>query len=188
MHLNLSYIRRVRINFINNKYVESYFALFKITENYIININKINKCFHNKMKKWHPDNFKSISDENSNKIEKIASDINFSRKILNDDLQRAKHILNLKKILINEKDSLTDELFIEEIIDVRSNIQQNKCNIRYLTKLYEKNKENIKILLQLLTWLFEYKNYLIAKKCIKKVIYYIKINDELKRLIPTGEF
>merc|ERR1712110_800820 len=93
--MTLKNTSKKKINNLINNYNESYFTLLNIPENYIINNNKINRYYQNKMKKWHPDSFKNISEKNKEKIEKIASDINFSRKILNDDLQRAKHLLYL---------------------------------------------------------------------------------------------
>lgn len=169
---------------VNKKIFSSYFKLLNTKKNYIISKKKINMLFKNKIKIWHPDKFIKLSTKNLNKIEKIASEINFAKNALNNDLKRAVHLLDLEDSLKKDQTFIKDELLIEELVSIRLNIQESTIDLDQLRKIQKINEENIRISLQFLSWLIECEEIKNAKKCVNKITYYFKVIEALKVFLP----
>ena len=75
--------------------MKNYFELFDLTPKFIIDLNEIEKKYHQFQNQFHPDKADFDSIEHSILI-------NEAYKILSDDFLRASHLLQLKNINKNE--------------------------------------------------------------------------------------
>lgn len=112
-----------------------HFELFGLEEEFDIDTEKLDQMFYELQQMFHPDRFSMTNDpdlvENSTTY---SSFINNSYKLLKDDLERAKYILERKGYqVLEESDQLTDMDFLMYIMEIREEIEfsetQEELNI-----------------------------------------------------------
>lgn len=79
----------------------NYFELLGLEVNYFLDKDILELKYFQKQKQVHPDNFK-IEAEIIKAI-KESADVNEAYKILNDDVERANHMLALQNIFVNKE-------------------------------------------------------------------------------------
>ncbi len=81
----------------------NYFQIFSLNENYNLDKKSLYKKYLELQAKFHPDKFINSSEDEKIKSVKISADINEAYKVLNDDLLRAEHLLELKGFRVNKE-------------------------------------------------------------------------------------
>ncbi len=94
----------------------------------------------------HPDRFVKASEEEKIKALKLSADINEGYKILNDDLLRAEHLLDLAGIVVNKEKnntySIPKELLLEQM-ELREQQQENNNSEEFKNLISAKIKQAI---------------------------------------------
>jgi len=152
--------------------INHFFNLY-LVENFVIDLNILEKNYLELQQKFHPD--KSLSD-----LEKSIA-LNESYKILSNPISRAEHLLELKNIFINDDENrLRPSLeTLNEIIELQEKIE-NCQNLAELTPmknfLLEKIDENF--------WQFvknfDEKNFVQSAQDIMKIKYFKKTLELIK--------
>ena len=97
--------------------MKNYFELFNLAPKFIIDLNEIEKKYHQFQNQFHPDKADFNSIEHSILI-------NEAYKILSDDFLRASHLLQLKNIDIEDDENQVkpDISTLQEILDLQEKI------------------------------------------------------------------
>ena len=109
----------------------NYFKLLGIQEEYDINLADLNKQYFAHLAKYHPD--RAASNEQKRKYQEISININKAYSVLNDDLKRAEHILNLQNIATTETD-LKNKISKEKLAEIWEQYDRLD-DINHLTEL-----------------------------------------------------
>lgn len=103
----------------------NYFELFDLDTNFDIDLEKLDKNFYKLQHMFHPDRYVSASDQDLvDTSTAYSSFINNGYKLLKDDLERAKYMLEKRgyKVLA-EDENLTDMTLLEQIMETREQIE-----------------------------------------------------------------
>ena len=97
--------------------MKNYFELFNLTPKFTIDLNEIEKKYHQFQNQFHPDKADFNSIEHSILI-------NEAYKILSDDFLRASHLLQLKNIDIeNDENHIKPDIStLQDILDLQEKI------------------------------------------------------------------
>lgn len=103
----------------------SYFELFEIPEHYDIDKSELDKSFYRLQHLFHPDKFTANEDKNLvDNSTTYSSFINNGYRLLKDDLERAKYLLNMHGYeVLSEEEQIHDLNFLQEIMETREQIE-----------------------------------------------------------------
>ncbi|MFM6972957.1 MAG: Fe-S protein assembly co-chaperone HscB [Alphaproteobacteria bacterium] len=151
----------------------NHFFNLNLAENFVIDLNILEKNYLELQQKFHPD--QSLSD-----LEKSIA-LNESYKILSNPISRAEHLLELKNIFINDdENSLRPSLeTLNEVIELQEKIEncQNLAELSPLKNLLlEKIDESF---LQFINN-FNIKNFAKSAQDIMKIKYFKKTLELIK--------
>lgn len=131
--------------------MHDYFAIFKIPEVYTINKQELDSSYFELLGKYHPDKA-STPEENRNFI-MLSGVINQGYKVLQDDFQRAAHILALHGINVNDEKSQLPIEILEQVMELKEELEDGEVNA------LKKSATQRDKLIQEITDLFARKDY-----------------------------
>lgn len=125
----------------------SFFEIFDFDVGFEIDKKELDKKFYQLQNLFHPDRYENKSDQGLVESSTIYSSfINNGYKILSDDLERAKYVLELRghKVLA-EDEKLTDIELLADIMDTREQIEQASTilELEMHKGIAEEKKENL---------------------------------------------
>ncbi len=85
----------------------NYFTLFNIQPAYAIDKDELEREYFKLQMQYHPDRSVGLSEAQKMQVSLKSADVNEGYAILNDDVERANHLLELKNILVNKEKNNT---------------------------------------------------------------------------------
>jgi len=157
----------------------NYFKIFDLPEQFEINLNLLEQKYHDFLQEYHPD--KNFAQNDFEKLQ-FSMVINEGYKVLNQDLTRAIHLLQLKNIdLDNDENNpiKPDYSTLSIILELQEKVA--KVNQLEMAKILKKQLEE-KINNQILKFATSFKdgNYVIASQAIIFAKYLKKTWQDLK--------
>ena len=154
--------------------MKNYFELFNLAPKFTIDLNEIEKKYHQFQNEFHPDK----ADFNS--IEQSIL-INEAYKILSDDFLRASHLLQLKNIDIeNDENHIKPDIStLQEILDLQEKIFEIN-NLNEILVLKNNLNSQIKYLIDDFQNAFEANKFNEATQFLIKAKYLKKSLIDLK--------
>ena len=116
----------------------NYFTLFGVKQTYLIDSSELEKKYFALQLQYHPDRAVGKTEQDKIQIIKMSADINQGYKVLNDDVERANHLLELNNVLVNKEKNNTykpsQALLVEqmELRERASDIESGNENLAEL--------------------------------------------------------
>ncbi len=85
----------------------NYFTLFGVKQTYLIDLSELEKKYFALQLQYHPDRAVGKTEQDKMQIIKTSADINQGYKVLNDDVERANHLLEINNVLVNKEKNNT---------------------------------------------------------------------------------
>ncbi|GAW80264.1 co-chaperone Hsc20 [Plasmodium gonderi] len=146
---------------------------------YCIDKGYLKKKFNDIQKIYHPD--KHARNEKLDQINEVSSYLNSAYQTLQNDVDRALYLLNIKyNYKISDDENMDDdEEFLAEIVQVNEEINNPEANISQLTKEY---KDKYMDYIEKIKIYFENKDFENILKALKKLKFIKRILDRLQDL------
>lgn len=100
------------------------FKLFGLEPIFEINETQLAATFRNLQRAVHPDRYVNASDQERRWALEQAAAVNQAYQILRDPIQRARYLLTLHGIIIEDQNTLIDPNFLIEQIDLRERLEE----------------------------------------------------------------
>lgn len=166
---------------INIKLIMNYFNLFNLNFSYSINLKKLKNCYKKLQFKYHPDFFITKKIKKSTLTKKSAV-INTGYSTLKNNLLRAEHMLNIKKIDINkEKYKIKDLNFLEKNLNLYEKLKYMN-NEKQIDIFYKKIKKIKKTYLKKIEQELNFQKWTQAAKTLNKLKLIEKIKKKVKKI------
>ena len=107
----------------------NYFELFDIKPEFLIDKDDLRKRFYAKSKANHPDMFGLTSSEKQFNALEQSTVINKAFKVLNDDLERMRYLLEISGIEFAEGKETVPQEFLMEVMDINEIILDYKMSL-----------------------------------------------------------
>jgi len=102
---------------------KNYFELFGLPVSFEVDISSLRERYRDLQRSAHPDRFANASDRERRLSMQQASLINEAHRALKDPLQRARYLLSLHGIDINdESNTVMDGMFLREQMELREEL------------------------------------------------------------------
>jgi molecular chaperone HscB len=85
----------------------NYFTLFGVKQTYLIDLSELEKKYFALQLQYHPDRAVGKTEQDKMQIIKTSADINQGYKVLNDDVERTNHLLEINNVLVNKEKNNT---------------------------------------------------------------------------------
>ena len=156
----------------------SHFKKFSLPQSFTINLEDLEEKYIELQKENHPDN---SSNETQAQINSIL--LNESYKILKNPIKRAIYLLKLENIKIeDERNTVKPDLItLQEILELREEVDANLRDAGKISALKKQIKEQIKTKISNLENIFAAKNFDEAAQVTMAAKYLQKIIDDLKK-------
>ncbi len=105
----------------------TYFELFDIEINVIINLNDLDSKYLKLQSKFHPDKFINSSSIEKSMAARISTHINDAYKALKDLVSRVDYILKINNYIYDENKTFKNKEFLIEQMELTEKI--NKCEV-----------------------------------------------------------
>lgn len=101
----------------------SFFELFSLPESYSVDRSALSERYRDLQRAVHPDKFASASDAERRLSMQIATRVNEGFRTLKDPLARARYLLELKGVELNDTDTRLDGSFLMQQIELRERME-----------------------------------------------------------------
>ncbi|XP_077996342.1 iron-sulfur cluster co-chaperone protein HscB-like [Glandiceps talaboti] len=164
----------------------THFELMDCEPSFDVDIERLTQKYRDLQRQIHPDRFSVKTEEEQGYSLIVSSAVNKAYKTLLKPLSRGLYMLELKGMSIEEDDSVVDKEFLFEIMEMNEQIADTQ-NTKDLLQLEEVNRGRLDQLVQSLSNAFRNDNYVKAKEILRKMKYFVNIEDKIKeKLMPTG--
>jgi len=102
----------------------NYYELFDLPVNFGVDRAILDEHFRNLQRTFHPDKYANASDREKRLAVQQAAHINEAFQILKNPIKRARYLLELKDILVDDQQSSMDEAFLMEQMELREALQE----------------------------------------------------------------
>jgi molecular chaperone HscB len=156
--------------------MNNYFNVFELEQNFDIDKNKLKSQYNKLVKDHHPDNFTTDKGKHLKALEN-SNTINQAFKILNDDLSRANHILELNNI--NAFDALDTKMspdFLITQIELQEQLESLNDELEFddfLDKIKKLTKNNIDKIRENLAQ----NNFLVVRNLVRELKFYYQLKS-----------
>jgi molecular chaperone HscB len=156
----------------------NYFELFEIPVSIKVDKQLLSKKYVELQKKYHPDFYtQSTEDEQDDALEK-SSAINKALKVLKNEDQTIKYVLQLKGLLEEEEKYTLPPAFLMEMMELNESLEEEDANSKtqasgYIDELYKDVADIIK----------NYNDALITKEDLLKLKEYYYKKKYLQRIL-----
>lgn len=117
---------------------KNYFELFDLTVSFDINPELLAERFRNMQRLVHPDRYAAGSEQEKRMAVQLAARINDAYQSLKDPLQRARYMLQLADVLIDdEKNTGLDPIFLAQQMEKREQLAEIKETTDPLAGLHQ---------------------------------------------------
>ena len=160
------------------------FSLFQIEQKYFIDVDDLERKYFALQMKYHPDRSAGQLESDKMLLLQKSADVNEGYAILSDDVERANHLLELNKILVNKEKNnthkpslalLTEQMELRErASDIESGNENKAELLSHISAEFEGTKKEF-------NELFEKKNFEEAAQAAMKLKYLDKLKQELDK-------
>jgi len=165
---------------------QTHFELLGLSPIYDIDTRLLERRYYNLHKKVHPDYYNHSSPTEKQYSATYAAVINEAYTILKDPVLRAKYLLALQGIIIdNEGDTISNHELLSNILETRQQIEEAEDDT-ILTRLSEENETAFMKCVSELSKAFSKSNYQEAKALTIRLIYLQNIQHRIITKRPTS--
>ncbi|MDX1950277.1 MAG: Fe-S protein assembly co-chaperone HscB [Rickettsiales bacterium] len=156
----------------------NFFEIFSLNKSYNLDKKLLYKKYLELQASSHPDKFINASEEEKIKSVKVSADINEGFKVLNDDLLRAEHLMELQGFRVNKEGNnsfkpsqklLMEQLELREVLSFADENEKEKIFEEIENKIAETTKSFVEF--------FEKGDYENASEQVTRLRYLIKLVD-----------
>ncbi|MEL7219948.1 MAG: iron-sulfur cluster co-chaperone HscB C-terminal domain-containing protein [Bacteroidota bacterium] len=104
--------------------MNNYFDFFGLPPSPTLDVTELRKIFLANSKKYHPDFYTLESDEKQAEILELSTLNNQAYKVLKDEDQRLKHLLEVKGVLAEEGQNAVPQDFLMEMMDINEGLME----------------------------------------------------------------
>ncbi len=117
---------------------QSYFELFGLNEQFEVDLKALSSRYQTLQKALHPDRFVNATEHERRLSMQQAAQVNSAFQALKDPLERARYLLELKGLLVDdEQTTIRDVEFLEQQIELREELAEIRDNVDPLGSLLE---------------------------------------------------
>lgn len=124
----------------------TYFELFDIEINVIINLNDLDSKYLKLQSKFHPDKFMNSSSIEKSMAARISTHINDAYKALKDLVSRVDYILKINNFIIDENKTFKNSKFLVEQMELTEIIKDSEKSKYDAIRMDIKNKISLLII------------------------------------------
>lgn len=106
----------------------NYFELFELPVTIKIDTSKLAKKFFEQQKKYHPDFFANGTEHEQAEALEISSQLNKALKVLKNEDQTIKYVLQLKGLLVEEEKYQLPPAFLMEMMELNEELGDDSAN------------------------------------------------------------
>ncbi len=99
-----------------------FFTLFDLPVSFEIDLNALAECYREVQRAVHPDKFANASEAERRLSVQMAARVNEAYRTLKDPLARARYLLELRGVELDEKNTAVDSAFLMEQIELRERL------------------------------------------------------------------
>jgi molecular chaperone HscB len=153
----------------------NYFELFDIPVSLKVGKNSLAQKYFELQKKYHPDFFTQATEyEQANALEK-SSEINKALKVLKNEMETIKYVLQLKSLLEEEEKYQLPPAFLMEVMELNEELSENSAQqiTNLEAEIYTPVKdiiENFKDSATTTKELLQVKEYYYKKKYLQRIL------------------
>jgi molecular chaperone HscB len=104
----------------------TYYELFRLPVSYSVDTEVLAQRYRELQRAVHPDKFASAQDAERRLSVQLASRINEGFRVLKDPLSRARYLLELRGVEINDQDTALDGAFLMDQMELRERMDEAK--------------------------------------------------------------
>ncbi|MEN8168857.1 MAG: Fe-S protein assembly co-chaperone HscB [Pseudomonadota bacterium] len=101
---------------------QNHFELFGLQPGFELDIDNIAERYRDLQRAVHPDRFANASDQERRLSVQQAAQINEAYQVLKSPLSRARYLLELQGILLDDNDTAMDPMFLMEQMELRESL------------------------------------------------------------------
>lgn len=105
-----------------------YFELFKLPMSFRIELTQLQKRYYQLCREHHPDHAANGDEMAKNNAEKMLSEINEAKKILESEDLRIAYILQVKGVIIPDEKFQLPAVFLAEMMDLNETLMEWEMN------------------------------------------------------------
>lgn len=105
-----------------------FFALFDLPRSFEIDLNALAECYREAQRVVHPDKFANASEAERRLSVQMAARVNEGYRVLKDPLARARYLLELLGVDLDDMDTAFDGAFLMEQMELRERLATVKSN------------------------------------------------------------
>jgi molecular chaperone HscB len=157
-----------------------YFELMGVPKQFDLDTKKLEKHFWALQRKLHPDNFHTASEREKAFSQGISSMINQAYSTLKHPQKRAKYLLKLAGIEVDETtETITDPGLLMGVMEIRMQVEE--AGDEQLRALDAENKKRLADLYHRISKAFAENRFEEAKQIAFKLQYYGRIDEEIHK-------
>jgi len=105
----------------------NYFELFELPVSFNIDKSKLALKYFELQKKYHPDFFTQATEHEQDKALEISAQLNKALKVLKNETETIKYVLQLKELLEEEEKYQLPALFLMEMIELNEELSDDSA-------------------------------------------------------------
>lgn len=103
-----------------------FFALFDLPRSFDVDLNALAECYREAQRAVHPDKFANASEAERRLSVQVAARVNEGYRTLKDPLARARYLLELLGVELDDMDTAFDGAFLMEQMELRERLADVK--------------------------------------------------------------
>ncbi|CUA77433.1 molecular chaperone HscB [Rhizoctonia solani] len=157
----------------------TYYELFDLPNNsYVIDTKDLRNRFLKTQRLTHPDAWSAKPEKDKAAAATYSSFVNKGYEALKSPLKRAEYLLSLRGAEMGETDSLEDQHFIMEIMEMRENVEEAETRNELETLLAENHKQ-MQDEIDTISKAFDSSDLKIAKEASVRLKYRLGVEDSI---------
>ncbi len=136
------------------KIMNSLFAILNLPETFELNLKTLEKNYFDAQRQWHPDRFIGKGEDMRGEAATRSVLINDAYETLKNPLERAKHMLELKGVFIDDETNPPQDLLME-MMELRERIHDSADDGKTLLAIVEDLKKLMSVSTQAITDAFK---------------------------------
>ncbi|KAH7512272.1 iron-sulfur cluster co-chaperone protein HscB homolog [Ziziphus jujuba] len=155
-----------------------YFRIFGLEKKYDIEDDNLERKYKDWQKKLHPDLVHSKSEREREYAAEQSARVIDAFRTLNKPLSRAIYILKLEGVDVDEEETISEPDLLAEIMEIREAVEE-AADSQALKQLQSQMQEKLEHWSNLFAIAFRNRNFGDARKSIRRMTYYERVNEEI---------
>jgi molecular chaperone HscB len=163
----------------------SYFELFGLPEQFLIDSNQLSSQFRELQKRFHPDNVATGSERDKLLAVQKASEINDGYQVLKNPISRAEYLLAIHEVDIRgEQQTMQDPEFLMDQMVLREELEEIEASSNAEDALFDFDTKVTKLyknMLDIVAQELDQALWLQAASTVRKLKFIAKLKNEIAR-------